>query len=187
MNARPLGLGGLLLIEPSVAVDARGRFFESYHEEKHRRLGVDARFVQDNQSRSVAGVLRGLHAQLERPQGKLVRVLEGTVFDVAVDLRPASPTFGRWAGVTLSAENLLQVWIPPGFAHGFCALSEVAEVFYKCTTFYDPEDEVGVRWDDPEIAIEWPVASPRLSAKDAALPRLRDLEPRLRAGRRDRR
>jgi dTDP-4-dehydrorhamnose 3,5-epimerase len=181
MKGRPLDLDGLLLIEPTVFEDERGRFFESYQSEAFARLGVDGAFVQDNQSRSVGGVLRGLHAQLEHPQGKLVRVLAGAVFDVAVDLRPGSATFGRWAGATLTADNLLQLWIPPGFAHGFCALTATAEVFYKCTALYRPGDEIGVRWNDPEIGIEWPLEAPRLSEKDAALPLLRELEPHLRA------
>lgn len=183
MKARPLDLDGLLLIEPTVARDERGRFFESYHRDKLERVGIDACFVQDNQSSSVTRVLRGLHAQLERPQGKLVRVLRGEIFDVAVDIRPDSSTFGHWTSVRLSEDNLLQLWLPPGFAHGFCALSDVAEVFYKCTALYDPADEIGVRWNDPRIAIEWPVEAPILSPKDAALPLLEEIEPKLRAAR----
>jgi dTDP-4-dehydrorhamnose 3,5-epimerase len=132
--------------------------------------------VQDNHSRSVKDTLRGLHAQRRRPQGKLVRAVVGEIFDVAVDIRPHSPTFGRWVGVTLSAENFRQLYVPPGFAHGFCVVSETAEVIYKCTALYDPSDELGVAWDDPDIGIQWPTTrTPLLSPKDAAAPRLRDL------------
>lgn len=179
MRVESLEPAGLLLIQPPAFEDSRGYFFESYHEASFRQAGIGLRFVQDNQSRSVAGVLRGLHAQLERPQGKLVRVLRGEVFDVAVDIRPDSSTFGQWTAASLSAANRQQLWIPPGFAHGFCAVSEIAEVLYKCTELYDRNDEIGIRWDDPDLAIEWPLAEPVLSAKDAALPRLADLRPRL--------
>ena len=181
MRASRLELDGLAVIEPTVHTDARGYFYESYHQDKFRELGLDLHFVQDNQSRSNRGVLRGLHAQLRHPQGKLVRALVGEIFDVAVDLRPTSPTFGRWDSIVLSEENKLLLWIPPGFAHGFCALSDVAELSYKCTVTYDQQDEIGVRWDDPDLAIDWPLENPILSEKDLALPTLAELRPRLEA------
>lgn len=181
MKIDELQPAGLVLITPDVFEDSRGYFFETYHEERFRRAGIEHRFVQDNQSGSTRGVLRGLHAQLVRPQGKLVRVASGAVFDVALDIRPASPAFGSWAGIELSADNRRQLWIPPGFAHGFCALSDVAEVVYKCTELYDRDDEIGVRWNDPAIGIDWPIADPLLSDKDAGLPLLADLRPRLEA------
>jgi len=169
----------VIRIEPRVFRDARGFFFESWHEAKFAAGGVPARFVQDNHSRSSRGTLRGLHMQSRFAQGKLVRCVAGEVFDVAVDARRGSPTFGRWVGETLSAENFRLLWVPPGFLHGFCVVSETAEVQYKCTEPYHPEDELGVLWSDPDLAIRWPVAQPLLSAKDAALPRLRDVEARL--------
>jgi len=181
MRVEPLELSGLLLIRPRVFEDARGCFFESYHEAKFSQAGILPRFVQDNQSHSRCGVLRGLHAQLERPQGKLVRALRGEIFDVAVDIRPDSPSFGDWAAVRLSESNRLQLWVPVGFAHGFCAVSEVTDVLYKTTTLYDADDEIGIRWDDPEIAIDWPLADPELSVKDSELPLLAELRPRLEA------
>lgn len=145
---------------------------EVYHQEKFRGGGITESFVQDNHSRSVRGVLRGLHYQLPNPQGKLVRAVEGSVFDVAVDIRRGSPTFGKWVGVELSEENKRQLWIPAGFAHGFCVTSETAEVVYKCTTLYDGPSDRAIRWNDPAIGIEWPVDDPILSAKDAAAPLL---------------
>jgi dTDP-4-dehydrorhamnose 3,5-epimerase len=172
-------LPGVLVVEPTVHRDHRGFFLETYHRDKYAAGGIDQAFVQDNHSRSGAGTLRGLHAQLRRPQGKLVRAVRGEVFDVAVDIRRGSPTFGRWVGETLSAENFHQLWIPPGFAHGFCVLSEVAEVEYKCTALYDPEDEISIAWDDPHIVIAWPVAAPVLSGRDAAAPALADVAHRL--------
>jgi dTDP-4-dehydrorhamnose 3,5-epimerase len=159
-------LPGVLVIEPDIHRDDRGFFLEAYHATKYRALGIDKPFVQDNHSRSVRGTLRGLHLQAIRPQAKLVRVVAGEVFDVAVDVRRGSPTFGRWAGVTLSAENFRQLYVPAGFAHGFCALSDVAEVEYKCTDVYDAAAEIGIAWDDPAIAIRWPVAQPILSQRD---------------------
>jgi dTDP-4-dehydrorhamnose 3,5-epimerase len=161
---------GVVLIEPQVHRDPRGFFLESWHAEKYRAGGVDAVFVQDNHSRSARGTLRGLHAQVRRPQGKLVRAVRGEIFDVAVDIRPDSPTFGRWAGATLTAENFRQLWVPPGFAHGFCVLSETAEVEYKCTDVYMKEDEIAIAWDDPEIGIRWPegLSEPLLSPRDRA-------------------
>lgn len=179
MRFEPTSLPEVIRIEPRVFRDARGFFLESYHEQKFAAGGVGARFVQDNHSRSTRGTLRGLHMQVAFAQGKLVRCVAGEVFDVAVDARPGSKTFGRWVGETLSAENFVQLWVPPGFLHGFCVTSETAEIQYKCTELYHPEDELGVAWNDPDLAIRWPITAPLLSAKDAALPRLRDVEARL--------
>jgi len=158
----------VLIIEPQVYGDERGFFFESFNQQKFEALtGVKADFVQDNHSRSAVNVLRGLHYQIQQPQGKLVRVVAGEVFDVAVDLRRESATFGKWAGVVLSAENKRQLWVPPGFAHGFLVLQEGTEFLYKTTDYYAPQHERCIRWNDPEIGIEWPLASePVLSAKD---------------------
>ena len=152
---------------------------ETYHRQKYADAGIDVEFVQDNHSRSVARTLRGLHAQLRSPQGKLVRAVEGEIWDVAVDIRPASPTYRRWVGVVLSADNFRQLWIPPGFAHGFCVLSDHAQVEYKCTTLYDRGDEICVAWDDPALAVAWPVEEPLLSDKDRRASRLAELEPLL--------
>ena len=160
-------------MEPDVFRDARGFFLETFHAKKYRAGGLPSDFVQDNHSRSQRGTLRGLHAQRTRPQGKLVRAVRGEIFDVAVDLRTGSPTFGRWTAATLSGENFRQLFVPPGFAHGFCVVSEIAEVEYKCTDFYDPADEVGVLWSS--VGIAWPVQEPLLSAKDQALPPLDQL------------
>jgi dTDP-4-dehydrorhamnose 3,5-epimerase len=165
-------LPGVLLIEPDIHRDSRGWLHESYQARKYRDGGIPGPFVQDNHSRSTKGTLRGLHLQSRRPQGKLIRVVAGVIWDVAVDVRRGSPTFGRWAGVTLSDENFMQCYVPPGFAHGFCVLSPVAEVEYKCTDFYDPGGEVGVAWNDPAIAIAWPVKDPFLSDRDRANPTL---------------
>jgi dTDP-4-dehydrorhamnose 3,5-epimerase len=171
-------LPGVLLIEPRVFSDARGFFLESWNRRSFREAGLDLDFVQDNHSRSARGVLRGLHYQLENPQGKLVRVTQGAVFDVAVDIRRSSPHFGRWVGYELSAENHRMLWIPPGFAHGFLVLSETADFLYKCTSLYDPPSDRGIRWDDPAIGIAWPDvgAPPLLSAKDAEARLLADAE-----------
>jgi len=165
---------GLVEVQPKVFGDARGYFLETYSERDFAEAGIDARFVQDNQSKSGKGVLRGLHFQKKHVQGKLVRAVEGEVFDVAVDLRSGSPTFGQWEAVTLSAQKQNQFWIPPGFAHGFLVLSETAVFAYKCTDFYNPEDEGGIRWDDPAVGITWPdiAINPLLSGKDLALPGL---------------
>ena len=179
MRFVPTDLPDVILVEPEVHRDQRGFFLETYHQRKYAEGGIAGPFVQDNHSRSVKGTLRGLHAQRQYPQGKLVRAVEGEMFDVAVDIRPASATFGRWVGVRLSGENFRQLYIPPGFAHGFCVLSDIVHVEYKCTDFYRPEDEIGVAWDDPDIGIAWPIAEPVISAKDRALPRLRDLRSRL--------
>ena len=168
------------IIEPRVFGDARGFFMETWSRRDFAAAGIDADFVQDNHSRSVQGTLRGLHYQIQQPQGKLVRVTAGEVFDVAVDLRRASPTFGRWLGVMLSAENHRQLWVPPGFAHGFYVVSEVAEFQYKCTDYYASEHERCIRWDDPELGIEWPLildgSKPLLSDKDRAGVRFADTE-----------
>jgi dTDP-4-dehydrorhamnose 3,5-epimerase len=171
-------LPGVLLIEPRVFGDARGFFMESWNRRTFAEAGLDMDFVQDNHSRSSRGVLRGLHYQLHNPQGKLVRVTQGAVFDVAVDIRRASPHFGRWVGYELSADNHRMLWIPPGFAHGFLVLSDTADFLYKCTSLYDPPSDRGIRWDDPAIGIDWPDmgGAPLLSAKDAAAPLLADAE-----------
>ena len=166
---------GLAVIEPTVFRDERGYFVETYNENDMKEAGLDLRFVQDNQSMSRKGVLRGLHFQKQYPQGKLVRVLQGRVFDVAVDLRANSPTFGKWFGVELSDENMRQFYIPEGFAHGFYVMSDVAVFAYKCTDFYHPGDEGGMKWDDPEIGIEWPLdGEPLLSEKDRKWLGIRD-------------
>ena len=179
MKFQPTAIPGVLLIEPDVHRDDRGFFLETYHRDKYRQGGLDAEFVQDNHSRSVAGTLRGLHAQLKRPQGKLVRAVRGEIFDVAVDIRRGSPTFGHWVGERLSDDNFRQLWVPPGFAHGFCVLSEIAEVEYKCTTLFDRDDEIALAWDDPDLAIDWPISTPSLSAKDRAASRLAEAAERL--------
>ena len=180
MRFEPTSIPGVITIEPRVFRDARGFFLETYHAQRFAAGGIDAQFVQDNHSASANGTLRGLHMQREFAQGKLVRCVAGEIFDVAVDTRPGSKTFGRWIGETLSAANFRQLWVPPGFLHGFCVVSESAQVEYKCTELYHPEDELGVIWNDPDIGIAWPVRAPVLSAKDAALPRLREVESRLR-------
>ena len=169
----------VLLIEPDVFRDPRGFFMETFHARKFRLQGLPEVFVQDNHSRSTRGVLRGLHYQLEHAQGKLVRVVSGEVLDVAVDIRKGSPFFGKWVGAVLSEENLKQMYIPPGFAHGFCVLSERADVLYKCTDFYTPGDEYGIAWDDPDIGIKWPTLDYVLSDKDRLYPRLKDSGDRL--------
>jgi dTDP-4-dehydrorhamnose 3,5-epimerase len=163
-------LPGIILIIPQVFHDERGFFLESYQREKYAAGGIDVTFVQDNHSRSVQHTLRGLHAQLHHPQGKLIRVIEGEIFDVAVDVRRGSPTFGKWVGASLSAENFWQIYVPPGFVHGFCVISAVAQVEYKCTDYYDPASEITVQWNEPTIGVEWPEsllqATPILSPKD---------------------
>ena len=175
MKFTPTILPEVILVEPDVHRDQRGFFLETYHAEKYRAGGVPGAFLQDNHSRSERGTLRGLHAQLRRPQGKLVRAVEGEMLDVAVDIRKRSPTFGRWVAVRLSGENFHQLYVPPGFAHGFCVLSPVVHVEYKCTDFYDRADEIAVAWNDPDIGIEWPLADPTLSPKDQGAARLKDL------------
>lgn len=171
-------LPGVCVIEPDVFGDERGYFFESFHAGKFAELGLgELHFVQANVSRSTHGVLRGLHYQWPNPQGKLVQVLDGEVFDVAVDIRQGSPTFGQWDGVMLTAANHRQFWIPPGLAHGFAVVSDAATFAYQCTAVYDPQADAGVRYDDPDIAVDWPLARPQLSAKDARAPRLKDIPP----------
>ncbi len=168
MNIIPTGIPDVLIVEPNVFGDARGFFFESFNQRRfHELTGLDLQFVQDNHSRSARGVLRGLHYQIRQPQGKLVRVIAGEVFDVCVDLRRSSPTFGKAVGITLSDQNKRQLWIPPGFAHGFLVTSESADVVYKTTDYYAPEHERSLQWNDPLLGIEWPLSGePALSAKD---------------------
>ena len=177
MRLTPTRLPQVLLLEPQVFGDARGFFFESWNEREFERAGIRARFVQDNHTRSEKGVLRGLHYQVRQPQGKLIRVIAGEIFDVAVDVRRSSPGYGKWEGVRLNSESHRMIWIPVGFAHGFCVLSDFAEVLYKATDFYAPEHERCILWNDPELGISWPIAgAPQLSTKDAAGARLRDAE-----------
>ena len=179
LKTTPTELPEVLLIHPDVHRDDRGFFVESFHSERYVAAGMTRAFVQDNHSRSGRGTLRGLHVQIEKPQGKLVRVTQGEVYDVAVDIRHGSPRFGRHVGVVLSAENFDQLWIPEGFAHGFCVLTETAELQYKCTDFYRPEADFSVAWNDPEFGIAWPIESPILSEKDRCAPRLEDVESQL--------
>ena len=175
MRVLPTALPGVFVIEPAVHQDGRGFFVETYHADRYREHGIDGPFVQDNHSRSVGGTLRGLHLQVRRPQGKLIRVIEGEVFDVAVDVRRGSPSFGRWVSVTLSADNFRQCYVPPGFAHGFCVVSPIAKVEYKCTDLYDPTSELGIAWNDPALGIKWPVRDPILSDRDRRHPTLAQL------------
>jgi dTDP-4-dehydrorhamnose 3,5-epimerase len=169
-------LPGVLLISPKIFRDPRGFFVETYHEERYRSHGMSAHFVQDNLSQSVQGTLRGLHAQLKRPQAKLIRCVEGSVWDVAVDIRVGAPTFGQWVGAEISAESGQQLFIPEGFAHGFVVLTEVVQIEYKCSDVYVPEDQLTLRWDDPQLAIAWPLkGAPILSDKDQSAPLLKDL------------
>lgn len=177
MKLKKTKIPGLLIIEPDVFYDSRGFFLETWQEKRYLEVGIQDPFVQDNFSHSTHGILRGLHYQLRHPQGKLVWVSAGEVFDVAVDIRINSPTFGEWFGIILSSENHLQIYVPPGFAHGFCVLSETADFNYKCTESYVPGDEYGLKWNDPRLGIHWPVADPILSEKDATLPGL-DTVPR---------
>ncbi len=174
----PTAIPDVILIEPRVFRDPRGFFLETYHRQKYAEAGIDVEFVQDNHSLSSRGTVRGLHAQLQRPQGKLLRAIHGEIFDVAVDIRRGSPYFGNWVGAWLSADNFRQIYIPPGFAHGFCVTSDVAQIEYKCTDFYDPASEISVQWDDPELKIDWPVeriSPPILSPRDSAAKPLRQL------------
>jgi dTDP-4-dehydrorhamnose 3,5-epimerase len=182
MNVLTCDIAGLLIIELKVFGDARGFFLESYNERRYREAGINAGFVQDNVSFSRRGILRGVHFQNPNPQGKLLQVLQGEVFDVAVDVRRSSPTFGKWHGLVLSSENKRQFYIPPGFAHGFCVVSAVAQVEYKCTDLYDPASEVGIAWNDPAIGIRWPVREPLLSDRDRGHPTLAELKERLLRG-----
>jgi len=167
-------LDGVVVLVPDVLLDERGFFVEAYRSDHFRELGLPSRFEQDNHSGSARNVIRGLHFQHTPRMGKLMRVLRGTAFLVAVDVRPDSPTLGRWHGVEVSAENRRQVWAPPGFARGFCVLSDFAEVHYKCTSLYSPPGETGIRWDDPDVGVEWPIRHPILSARDAKAQSLRE-------------
>jgi dTDP-4-dehydrorhamnose 3,5-epimerase len=175
MNIEDTDLPGVVLITPKVFGDQRGFFFETWNRQSFRELGLDLEFVQDNVSLSRQGILRGLHFQNPQPQGKLVQVLQGEVFDVVVDVRLGSPMFGRWFGAYLSSENPRQIYIPPGLAHGFCVTSDLALFAYKCTDFYNPGGEFSLRWDDPDLGIVWPIEKPTLSAKDAEGLTLKDL------------
>jgi len=175
MKVIETALPGVLIIEPKVFGDARGFFLETFHKQRYEEAGIpgnNLEFVQDNHSRSRKGVLRGLHFQLENPQGKLVSAGTGAVYDVAADVNPDSATYGQWVGVELSEGNHRQLWIPPGYAHGFCVLSDTADFQYKCTALYHPQSDSGVAWDDPLLAIDWPVGNPLLSEKDLLLPKL---------------
>jgi dTDP-4-dehydrorhamnose 3,5-epimerase len=176
MKVTELAIPGVLLVEPRLFHDDRGVFLETFHSRRYVEAGITQPFVQDNFSRSVRGTLRGLHYQEPQAQGKLVQVLRGVVYDVAVDIRRGSPTFGKWVGVELSGESLRQLWVPPGFAHGFCVMSDEADFMYKCTAPYAPEAERSIVWNDPDLAIEWPVKEPRLSKKDAIAPTLAKAE-----------
>lgn len=172
MRVETTKLPGVLIIEPRVFRDERGFFLETFHAARYAEHGLTLPFVQDNHSRSVKHTLRGLHFQRTKPQGKLVRVIQGEIFDVAADVNPASPTYGQWVGVSLSADSFRQIYVPPGYAHGFCVVSEIAEVEYKCTDFYEPADEGGVMWNDPVLGVEWPTDAPILSARDQTHPAL---------------
>ena len=174
MYVTETSIPGLLIIEPEVFADARGFFMETYHAERFLHAGIYAHFVQDNHSRSARGVLRGIHYQEPNAQGKLVRCSRGVIFDVAVDVRVGSPDFGKWFGIELSEDNKKMLWVPPGFAHGFCALTDGADLIYKCTAPYDAPSDRSILWNDPDIGIQWPIKEPLLSPKDATAPRLRD-------------
>jgi dTDP-4-dehydrorhamnose 3,5-epimerase len=177
MNAKETGLPGVLILEPDVFSDERGFFLETFNSKRYKNNGIQGPFVQDNISFSKKGILRGLHFQYPQSQGKLVQVLSGRVVDVAVDIRVGSPTFGHWVSEILSDANHRQMYIPPGFAHGYCVTSETAVFSYKCTDFYNPQTEGGIIWNDPDLNIDWPVTEPVLSSKDASYPRLKDLRP----------
>ena len=179
MRATEAGLPGVLLIEPDVHRDARGLFLETYHADKFRALGITVAFVQDNHSQSERGTLRGLHLQIVRPQAKLIRVIEGEIFDVAVDVRRGSPTFGQWSGSVLSAERFVACYVPAGFAHGFAVTSKTAQVEYKVSDIYDAASEIGIAWNDPALAIRWPVDRPLLSDRDRRNPILSEVLARL--------
>ena len=177
MKILPSSIPEILIIEASVFQDERGFFMETYQQRRYTEAGIESIFVQDNLSRSVRGTLRGLHYQVKHAQAKLIQVIEGTIFDVALDIRRGSPYFGQWTSAHLSDENKRQLFLPEGFAHGFCVLSESAQVVYKCTDFYTAEDEGGVLWSDPTLAIAWPISEPLLSEKDSLLPCLADIPP----------
>lgn len=177
MNVINTSLEGVLIIETDVFNDNRGFFMETYHEKKYQQYGIDQVFVQDNLSYSVQGTLRGLHYQIQYPQAKLVQVITGEIFDVVADIRPGSPTFGKWTGLYLSDKNNRQLFVPEGFAHGFCVISKAAHFLYKCSDFYAPDDEGGILWSDPDIGIDWPVKYPIISDKDSKYPCLSDCRP----------
>jgi dTDP-4-dehydrorhamnose 3,5-epimerase len=175
MKVTETRLAGVLIIEPKVFGDSRGFFKETFQAERYREAGIEYTFVQDNYSRSQKGVLRGLHYQITKPQGKLVSCPKGAVFDVAIDVDPISATFGQYVGIELTEDNNRQFWVPPGYAHGFCVLTDTADFQYKCTDYYDPSDEGGLIWNDPDVAIDWPIDQPLLSDKDSKLPTLKEL------------
>ena len=177
MKVTPTSLPDVIIIEPSAFEDRRGFFMETYHQKRYEHANIRCIFVQDNLSHSVRGILRGLHYQLQYPQAKLVQVTNGSIFDVAVDIRQGSQTFGKWVGAHISDKNRHQIFVPEGFAHGFCVLSETADVIYKCTDFYAPDDEGGILWSDPNIGIDWPITDPVLSDKDSQYSCLRDVPP----------
>lgn len=176
MNVLKTKLSGLVIIEPKVFGDSRGFFKEIYHLPRYKEFGIDVEFIQDNYSRSERGVLRGLHFQKAKPQGKLIQCLRGEILDVVVDIDRNSNTYGLYESFKLSDENHRQVYVPPGYAHGFCVLSEIADISYKCSEVYDPQDEGGIAWNDPDVGIDWPISEPNLSAKDRGHPLLKDLE-----------
>jgi len=180
MQIKPTPLEGMLILEPRIFEDERGYFMETHHRQRFQSADIDCTFVQDNLSFSKKNVLRGLHFQKTKPQAKLIQAVSGGIFDVGVDLRKGSPTFGKWFGVVLSEENKRQFFVPEGFAHGFCVLSQSAHVAYKCSDFYDPQDEGGLHWSDPDIAIDWPLKDPILSAKDCQFGYLKDQVAHLR-------
>lgn len=179
MNVIETILPDVLIIEPKVFSDSRGFFKEIFQNERYSQNGIELNFVQDNYSRSKKDVLRGLHFQKSKPQGKLVTCLRGAVFDVAIDLNPNSVTFGEYIGVELSEDNHRQLWVPKGYGHGFCVLTDVADFYYKCTDFYDPTDEAGIIWNDPDIDIKWPIEHPLLTDKDLNLPNLKVIKDKL--------
>lgn len=176
MRIEPTGLEGLLVVEPKCFGDERGFFLENYQRDRYREAGILDEFVQDNHSRSIGGVLRGMHFQVKLPQAQIVTVMHGRIFDVAVDLRQNSKTFGKWFGVELSDQGPRQIYMAPGFAHGFCVLSDVADLHYKVSRFYDHGDEGGLLWNDPDIGIKWTIENPVVSARDAAFPLLRNID-----------
>jgi dTDP-4-dehydrorhamnose 3,5-epimerase len=176
MNVIETKLPGVLIIEPKVFGDSRGFFKETYQAQRYLEAGIEYDFVQYNYSRSQKGVIRGLHFQANKPQGKIVSCSQGAVFDVAADVDPTSATFGQYVGIELTEDNHRQLWVPPGYAHGFCALTDFADFDYKCTEYYDPSNESGIIWNDPDINIDWPIKNPILSEKDSKLPKLRSLK-----------
>lgn len=175
MRVEKTKLEGFLVIELKRFGDARGFFLESYHQARYREAGISDTFVQDNHSRSMKGVLRGMHFTIRKPQAQIVTVMRGRIYDVGVDLRSGSPTFGQWVGAELRDDGSCQIYMAPGFAHGFCVLSEFADLHYKCSEFYDHDDEGGLLWNDTQVAIQWPLSAPAINSRDAGFPRLRDL------------